>query len=456
MNETRDSKMSIVMMAVADLKPASRNPRTHSPQQVKKVARSIKRFGFNNPVLVTKDGEIIAGHCRVEAAKLLGLTHVPTVRLHHLSKESVRAYLIADNRLAEHAGWDRDLLKIELQELMQLDLNFEIDEIGFSMAEIDLLLQETASQSSSDDENLPALDPFITSIPGDLWILGQHRLYYGSALDASAYERLLQGDKAAMVFCDPPYNVPIKGHVTRLERTKHREFVMASGEMSKLEYISFLADVFRHVAQHSKNGSIHYHCMDWRHFFEALSAGKAVYGNLLNLCVWNKSNAGMGSLYRSKHELVLVFKSGTAPHTNNVELGKHGRSRTNVWDYPGVNGFRRGREEDLATHPTVKPIALVADAILDTTQRKDIVLDVFAGSGTTLIAAERTGRCARLIEIDPHYCDAIVRRWQNETGKKAIHAESGRPFDEIAAEKTAISLAARQRALPQLQQAGAV
>jgi DNA modification methylase len=406
--------------------------------------------------LTQDDGTIVAGHGRVEAAKLLGITEIPTLRLSHLSPTAIRAYALADNRLAELAGWDDEILAIELQGL--IDLDFQVEITGFSTSAIDQALSTSAEHGSPDDEHIePQSDALPISIPGETYNLGNHSLFYGSALDETAYMKLMQGEQATMIFADPPYNVPIDGHVSGLGRTRHREFAMASGEMSEMEFIDFLKTSFRHCAKHSVAGSLHYYFMDWRHSGEILAAGKAVYDEFKQLCVWNKTNAGMGSLYRSKHEMVFVFKRGKVPHVNNVELGRHGRSRSNVWDYPGANTFCRGREDALSVHPTVKPIALVADAILDVTRRKDIVLDPFGGSGTTLIAAERTGRRARLIEIDALYCDAIIRRWQRETGKQATLADNGRTFDDVAAERTEIVHAARQRAVPATaQQAGEV
>lgn len=454
MHEFKFNHSQIEIRPVTELKPAPRNARIHSKGQVKQIARSMKRFGICNPVLIQDDGTIVAGHGRVEAAKLLGITEVPTLRLSHLNPTEIRAYALADNRIAEQAGWDPETLAIELQGL--IDLDFDVEITGFSMSAIDQILPATVGPESSNEEYFePPPDALQISIPGDLWLLGNHRLLHGSALDESAFVKLMQGDEATMIFSDPPYNVPIDGHVSGLGHTRHREFAMASGEMSGFEFINFLTTSFRHCAKYSMDGSLHYHFMDWRHSGEILAAGKAVYDEFKQLCVWNKTNAGMGSLYRSKHEMVFVFKRGKAPHINNVELGKHGRSRSNVWDYPGVNTFRRGREDALSVHPTVKPVALVADAILDVTRRKDVVLDPFGGSGTTLVAAERTGRRARLIEIDARYCDAIICRWQHETGKRATLARDGRLFDDIALERASIIHAARQRAVSvTAQQAG--
>jgi DNA modification methylase len=415
------------------LKPYQHNARTHSKRQIEQIARSIERFGFLNPVLIDASGTIIAGHGRVEAAKLLGLAQIPTLRIEHLTDAEKRAYILADNKLAEKAGWDREILAIELQALV--DMDFEIELTGFEMAEVDFLLDEATEIKQSPllpEDSIPELsaEPPVTK-PGDLWLLGAHRLYCGDARDERAYETLMKGTKADFVFSDPPYNVPIDGHVSGLGRIRHRDFVMASGEMSQAEYTTFLEKVFRLLCAQTENGSIHDICIDWRHVFELLVAGRAVYHELKNICVWNKSNAGMGSFYRSQHELVLVWKNGTQPHVNNFELGQFGRSRTNIWNYAGVNSFKRERAAELAMHPTVKPVALVADAIRDCSRRGGLVLDPFAGSGTVVIAAERTGRKARAIEIDPAYCDLIVKRWQDYTGKRATHGRTGVEFDDL-------------------------
>jgi len=429
------SKLSITNLPVTVLKPYPGNARTHSAKQISEIATSIKAFGFNNPVLVDKDGTIIAGHGRVAAAKKLGLEVVPCVRLEHLSEAEKRAYILADNKLAEKAGWDRDILAIELQHLADLDLDFDITATGFEMAEIDLLLSDADADHADPADTVPevAVGPAVTQ-PGDVWQIGRNRLICGDSTMSETYARLLAGERAQMIFTDPPYNVKIDGHVSGLGATKHREFAMASGEMSGAEFTRFLKDVFAQLAGHAVDGAIHFVCMDWRHVGEVLAAATPTYTELKNICVWAKTNGGMGSLYRSQHELVFVYKSGRAPHINNVELGRHGRYRTNVWQYAGANAFSATRDGDLAMHPTVKPVALVADAILDCSRRKGIVLDAFAGSGTTLVAAERTGRRGYGIELDPLYCDVIVRRLATVAGLEAVHAVSGRTFSNLASE----------------------
>jgi 16S rRNA G966 N2-methylase RsmD len=439
-----ESERKVELMPVTRLKPYRANARTHSRKQIRQIADSIKRFGFTNPVLVDNGGEIIAGHGRVAAAKLLGLNEVPTLRLSHLSAAEKRAYVLADNRLAEKAGWDREILAIELQGL--INLNFEVELTGFDMGEIDIILddaEDAKGEAAGPEDEVPQPLPGLSvSQPGDLWLLGKHRILCGDALDNSAYERLLDGEKAEFIFTDPPYNVPIHGNVCGKGAIRHREFEMGSGEMSKEVFTGFLRAVFGHLVVHSKDGSIHDICMDWRHIAEMLAAGNEVYSELKNVCVWAKTNAGMGTFYRSRHELVFVWKSGTCPHVNNFELGQHGRSRTNVWEYPGISAMRVGRLEELAMHPTVKPVALVADAIKDCSRRNGIILDPFLGSGTTVIAAERSGRRARGIEIDPSYVDVAIRRWQTFTGKVAILAATGRCFEEIEESRTRTGIAA--------------
>jgi DNA modification methylase len=424
--------MNIEYMRVDELRPYAGNARTHSRKQIRQIAKSIERFGFCNPVLIDDSKQIVAGHGRVEAAKLVGIEAVPTLRLSHLSEADKRAYILADNKLAEKAGWDREILTIELQSL--IDLNFDIELTGFETAEIDLLLDEAReaalSPSGPEDSVPPYAAGAAVSRLGDVWLLGQHRLLCGDAREQAAYDALLDGAKAQFVFTDPPYNVEIDGHVCGLGRIRHGNFAMGCGEMSEAEFTTFLATVFERLAANSTDGSIHQICMDWRHLAEMLAAGRKAYSELKNLCVWNKTNAGMGTFYRSKHELVFVWKTGSAPHINTFELGQHGRSRSNVWDYAGVNVPRSGRLEELAMHPTVKPVGLVADAIKDCSHRNGLVLDPFAGSGTVLIAAERTGRKARALEIDPAYVDVAVRRWQIYAGKRAVLAATGEAFEE--------------------------
>jgi DNA modification methylase len=422
------------LRAVADLTPDPRNPRKHGRAQVRAIATSIEAFGFNAPILIDKSGRIIAGHGRYQAALLLGLSQVPVVGLEHLSEAKARAYMLADNKLTDRSSWDDEALALHLKELTDLALDFEIEAIGFEVPEIDLRIQslDTTSEDTADTFEV-AVGP-VVSKPGDLWFLDSHRLYCGSALDLGAYDAVLGDQKAAAVFTDPPYNVKINGHASGKGRIDHREFPMASGEMTEAEFTDFLSQVLGHLSIRSGDGALIYTCMDWRHMRELLAAARGAGLQLVNLCVWAKTNGGMGTLYRSRHELVFVLKNGEAPYLNNVQLGRFGRNRSNVWNYPGANSFsRRAGRPRLDLHPTAKPIALVADAILDCTQRNDIVLDVFVGSGTTIIAAERTDRSCYGIELDPRYVDTAIRRWQRFTGHEA-HNGQGQTFDQVSTE----------------------
>ncbi len=412
-----------------------RNPRQHSPQQIRQIARSIEAFGFNVPVLVDANMKVIAGHGRVMACQQLGIEQLPTIRLEHLTEAQARAFMIADNRLTENSVWDDRLLAEQLKELSALDLDFSIEATGFEIGEIDLRIEGLTTESDGEDpaDALPVVRAErAISRAGDLWLLGRHRVYCGDALDEAAYATLMQGERAAMVITDPPYNVPIEGNVSGLGAVRHRNFAMASGEMDEAEFAAFLTRACSLLAKYSSDGSIHFIFMDWRHMSELLAAGRQVYTELKNLCVWTKNHTGMGAFYRSRHELVFVFKHGRASHRNNVLLGKYGRDRANVWAYATP---RTPTDEGnlLALHPTVKPVTLVADAIMDCSARGEVVLDGFLGSGTTVIAAERTARRCYGGELDPLYVDTIVRRWQAYTGESAVQASSGRRFGELEA-----------------------
>jgi DNA modification methylase len=425
--------MKIELRALSDLEANSRNARTHDNAQISKLADAIRTFGFTVPILIDEVDRIIAGHGRAAAARVLGLVDVPTIRLNYLSPAEKRAYAIADNRLAELAGWDREILALEFQELGILD--FDLSLTGFEVRDIDLILDE---QGTGMRPEAPIAAPNYAKCvarPGDLWLLGEHRLYCGSALESVSYAALMGDERAAMAFTDSPYNVPVQGHVSGLGQAQHREFAMASGEMSAAEFTTFLRTAFEHMAAWSAEGSLHFLCMDWRHMSELLTAASGPYSELKNLCVWNKDNGGMGSLYRSKHELVFVYKKGRGPHVNNVELGRNGRNRTNVWDYAGQNTFHANRAGDLADHPTIKPTALVADAIRDVTRRGDLVLDPFVGSGTTILAAEVTGRCARAIELEPAYVDVAIRRWEELSGRPATLEATGSTFAQTRSDR---------------------
>ena len=427
----------ITYLPIDSITPDPNNPRKHTREQISALALSIRTYDFTAPILVDDRDQIVAGHGRHEAAKLNGLKEVPVIRLAHLSRAQAKAYMLADNKLTERSSWDDRKVAIVLKELSDIALDFEIEATGFEMPEIDLRIQSLEPPDESTDfaDEFEAAEGSPVSLLGDLWHLGPHRLLHGSALDPRAYDTLLAGKKAAAVFTDPPYNVRVNGHVSGKGVRKHREFPMASGELSDEAFSQFLVEAVGLMVSHSVDGATFFACMDWRHLSEIVSAIRALGCDLLNLCVWVKTNGGMGSLYRSRHELVFVFGKRDAARVNNVQLGKHGRNRTNVWNYPGMNSFaRRGRTRGLDLHPTVKPIAMVSDAVLDVTQRGDIVLDPFGGSGTTILAAERTGRHGYAIELDPGYVDTAIARWQRMSKQSAVHA-NGKTFDEMRAER---------------------
>jgi DNA modification methylase len=429
------AELHVIYRSIDTLTPYRGNARTHNRSQIRKLRDSIQAFGFVNPVLINTSGTIVAGHGRVQAAKLMGMSAVPTICLENLTPDQIRAYVIADNRLAEDAGWDEQILKIELQHLISLP-DIDVSITGFEVPEIDLIIGSAPVEEDPDDQLPEETDEVITK-PGDLWCLGHHRIYCGDARSASSFTALMGNRRAAVVFLDPPYNVAIEGHASGNGRIHHAEFAMASGEMSEAEFTEFIATSLSHLADWSTDGSVHFVAMDWRHMSELLAAGKRVYDALLNLCVWNKNNGGMGSFYRSQHELIFVFKSGKGSHQNNVQLGRFGRNRTNCWSYPGANTLSRTGEEGnvLAMHPTVKPVALVADALLDCSARGEIVLDSFLGAGSTLLAAERIGRICYGMEIEGRYIDLAIRRWQKLTGEHAQHAETAVFFDHLACDE---------------------
>lgn len=434
--QPNERNATIAFVPVDQLKPNPANPRKHGKAQIGALAKSLTAFGFNVPILADRNGIIIAGRARWEAAILRGDTHVPVIFLDHLTKTQATAFMIADNKLAERSVWDDKQLAVHLKNFSELVLDFDIEAIGFELPEIDFRIQSLDAPEAADiaDEFDAATDPAV-SAPGDLWQLDYHRLYCGSALDGTAYTILMENKKAAAVFSDPPYNVQIDGNVSGHGSIKHREFAMAVGEMNEKEFTDFLTASLTLICAYCVAGALIYNCMDWRHMGEMLVAGRRSGCDLLNLCVWAKNNGGLGSLYRSQHELVFVFRNGRQAHINNIQLGRFWRNRSNVWHFAKVSSFsRKGARRDLELHPTVKPIALVSDAILDSTNRGDIVLDPFLGSGTTLLAAERTGRRCYGIELDPIYIDTAIIRWQRLTGRQALNAQ-GETFAEVKAKR---------------------
>lgn len=423
----------IIERPLSELKPSARNARLHKQEQIHLIAESIRAFGFVTPIVIDKAGEIVAGRGRYEAAKLLELSKAPTISLNHLSDDQIRALRVADNRLAELAGWDEELLKLELGHLIEVD--FAVELTGFSTPQIDSIISfgEAPAPKADPADDVPSVGATAVSQLGDLWLLGDHRILCGDARDGDAYAKLMDGERAQATFTDPPYNVKIEGHVSGHGQIKHRPFPMACGEMSKVEFTAFLQTVFERIAAVCEDGALIYSCIDGPHLHETLNAGFAVFDQLKTVLTWAKTCAGLGSLYRSQTELITLWKKGKASHINNIELGRHGRYRTTLWSYAGVNGFRKGRMEELASHPTVKPCAMVMDAIKDCSKPKGIILDPFSGSGTTLIAAAKTKRRGFVMELDPLYVDVAVRRWEKLFKAEARHAGTGLTLGEMAA-----------------------
>lgn len=429
----------VEMVRTRSLKPPGRQARTHSKAQIAAIANSMEKFGVMWPIVIDERGIIRAGVGRWQAALLLGLRFIPVIRVGHLSEIEFRAFQLADNKLAEKAGWDRGVLAVELDELQVAlpEIGLTLNDTGFDPDEIDSILLDLEDGDPGEDDSFePPRGPAI-SRRGEMFTLGRHRLVIEDARDPRAFASLMQGELADIAFLDPPYNVPVRGHISGRGRVKHPEFMCAAGEMSAGEFTSFLITTLGHCARHSANGAIHFVCMDWRHDKELLEAGSVVYGELKNICIWVKTNAGQGSFYRSQYEQVFVYKCGNGPHINTFGLGQNGRSRSNVWRYAGVNTFKAGRMDELRQHPTVKPVELVVDALRDCSRRGSLVLDAFCGSGTTLLAAERIGRRAYCLELDPSYADVAIRRWQRFTGRDAIVQRTGQTFSELEAERCA-------------------
>lgn len=437
---TNQPELQIRQVPVTSLRPPARTARKYPAKHLARVGASIQQRGFIVPIIVDDAMGIVCGMARYLVAKEIKLPTVPVIAIGHLTSDQLRAFRIADNKLAEGGEWDLPELAIELSDLMLSD-DIEIDLTGFSTVEIDSIVlgsEKPGSVSESEEVEEPDETPAISRV-GDVYLIGKHRLVCGDAREPSVYKRLMGGELARCIFADFPYNVNISNNVSGLGRVKHDEFVMASGEMSRSEFIRFLSDVMAQLVAFSMPGSIHFGCMDWRHQLEMMQAGETTYAALKNLLVWVKNNAALGTFYRSQHELIYAWKSGKAAHLNNFGLGESGRYRTNVLEYPGCNTFRKGRKEDLEAHSTVKPTALVADLIRDVTNPGDIVLDPCVGSGTTILAAERTGRRARCIELDPKYVDVAIRRCAARLRLDAIHEETGLTFEALALERGAIA-----------------
>ena len=406
---------TVLQVAIAVLIAYPRRARRHSAGKLKKLVKSIRDIGLLDPIIIDETNTILSGHERVKAYQFIGLEFIPAIRVSHMSPDQKASFVLSSNKLVEDGSWDRPTLKQELSMLVEMGCDIDLETTGFDIGEIDLVIG--SDDETEDEPPVPEAPAVPATQPGDIWILGDHRLICGSCLEAAIWARLMRGEVARVCFTDPPYNVRIRGHVSSKD---HDEFAMASGEKTPDQFIEFLHAALAQAVEWSMDGAIHFICMDHRHMRELYAAADPLYSEQLNLCVWAKNNGGMGSFYRSRHELVPVYKVGTAPHMNNVQLGRFGRNRSNVWSYPGANTFHKGRDQDLADHPTVKPVAMVSDALLDASAPGDICIDGFGGSGTLILAAERTRRRARVIELEPRYCDVAVRRWEEMTGRKAV------------------------------------
>ncbi|MDQ3420649.1 MAG: site-specific DNA-methyltransferase [Acidobacteriota bacterium] len=427
--------LAIQYLAISLIKPNPNNVRLHPQSQLRKLAESLREFGFLVPILIDDDGMILAGHARYQAALLLGLTAVPVVRVSHLTEKQRRAFLLADNKLASLSSFDMEKLAVEFEYLLDGNDSHTISTTGFDIVEVDKVLGNDRAAPAEEVVELPADAAVPVSQPGDLWLIGKHRLLCGSCLDRMNVERLFAGEKASAVVADPPYGIAIENNVSGLGAKKHKDFMMGCAEMSDVELtFSFFRPAFQLMAEFSHPGAIAFIFMDWRHARHVQNAADGVFLEHKNTIVWVKSNPGLGSWYRSQHEFVLAFKMSAGPTTNNFGLGGQGRVRSNVWQYPGANVFRAGRKQDLEDHPTVKNLKMCADAILDVSAPGDIIFDPFLGSGTTISAAAATGRRGFGLEIDPKYVDVIIRRVTEKTGLIA-RLEDGRTFAEVAAER---------------------
>jgi DNA modification methylase len=420
-------KLQLVDRALAEVIIPARNVRDLDPAHVRETASAVAHLGFSAPILIDHENNLVDGAVRLEAAKLLGLPRVPCIVVSHLAASERRLLRIAMNRLQEKGQWNLDSLKIELQELILEDEPIEIT--GFSLPEIDQILLD--GEVATVEQGPLAPDPDVQPVArvGDHFIVGRHEIICGDATDPNVLERLMRNDQAQLLLSDEPYNVPIVGNVTR---GGHREFVMASGEMSDREFCAFNEAWMAACRPHLCDGALFATFIDWRGYPTVHAAATALGLTPVNLIVWVKTNAGMGSQYRSQHELLPLFKIGTAAHVNNIELGRHGRWRSNTWTYPGASSMGSDARRGLQDHPTVKPVAMLEDALLDMTNRHDIVLDPFLGSGSTLIAAEKTGRCCRGLELDPRYVDVILRRYYDVIGEQGILRETGETVLELA------------------------
>jgi DNA modification methylase len=426
------NSLVVQRVAVDALTPSSAPVRRHPKKQLAKVRKSLEAFGQVTPILVSSNWEIIDHELVWLALKEIGATHVDAIVVADKSPSELKALRLVLNRTALDAQWDEQNLRSVLEQLVEVD--FDLDLTGFDAPEIDHYLNLDAPQANVEENgsDIPPVGTTAISKQGMIWTLGDHRVGCGSATDLAFVSHMLNGKIADCSFIDPPYNIKVDGFITGKGRHRHREFVQGAGEMSADEHFGLLKQSFLVLKESCTPKALVYACIDWRHVMEMTVAGRACDMPLYTICVWTKTNGGMGGIYRNAHELVCVFRAGTEQPLDNVELGRHGRNRTNVWSYPGMSSFGKERDQLLGLHPTVKPVAMIADVLRDVTKRREIVLDTFLGSGSTLMAAQETGRICCGVELDPLYVDVTIRRWQKATGRDAVIVETGERFNDAA------------------------
>lgn len=421
---------------INSIRPSTKHPRQCTQRQTESASLLISSAGIMLPIIVDKNGEIIIGEEWFHSYKSLRIEKVPIIRANNLSASQLSMLKIGFYKIIDLGHFDEKKLADEVKILCDTIFEFNLQIIGFDPAEEDSIISKCdliedmhIVDEGNDESELPEIDERISKL-GDEWQLGEHILFHGDSTSENSYKNLLGENEVDCVITDPPYNVK-SNKIGGKGKKKHPDFIQGSGEFSEGEFVEFLCSFLRHCITSLKDGGLLYSYMDWRNIYALEIAARKSNLKLMNFCVWNKNNGGMGSMYRSKHELVPVYKKGTKPHCNNIQLGKHGRYRTNVWDYAGVNSFKSDRMAELDMHPTVKPVDMIADIIRDCTKRNHIVLDPFCGSGTILIACEMTNRKARAIELDGQYVDTAIRRWEKYTGKKAILVSTGQVFQDV-------------------------
>jgi len=414
------TELKVKKISIKKLSLPTRLVVNYTQKEIEKTMHVLKLFGEQIPLLIDKNNAVVFGENLFLAATKLGFDKVSVIQIEDLSEKKINAFKIAYKKILSFGEFDINELRVELKELV-VNLGFAPYDLGYDTVEFDNLL--FVDNSQSDKKCPPEIENIV--IPnnvkkivrlGDLILLGRHKLYCGDSLDSNSYKILMCDEKADIIVTDPPYNVKIQNNVTN--QPHHEEFEQASGEMSDLEFENFLNTAFKNAKVYSKENSLHYIFMDWRHSYILQKALLDVFAKLLNICVWDKTKAGLGSFYRSQHEFCFVYQNGNGKYVNNIQLGKNGRNRSNIWQYQGMNISTKQAKKLSKLHPTVKTTAMLIDILLDASSVNEIVLDCFGGSGSTLIAAEECGRCARLIELSPHYCDVIIHRWEELTGKK--------------------------------------